>query len=222
MYGPNKPINQSIMDNRPYHNEKLTYTDEGNLMDSRGNAIMMSWEDGIMEHQASHLCANGGDILNVGFGLGLIDNYIQSYSPITHWIIESHPEVQRKIIEDGWLKKPNVKVIFKPWQEVIHYLPKFDGIYFDTWGESQNEFDTNIYKLLKPCGIYSFFNNPMCSGDNNIMVDPYNILSKFCDITTDELKLNNISSLKSQGHEYWDPNNDIYYSPICRLKENFR
>ena len=210
------------MDNRPYHNEKLTYTDGGNLIDSQGNAIMMGWEDSIMKHQASTICSNGGDILNVGFGLGIIDNYIQSHSPSTHWIIESHPDVQRKIIEDGWLKKPNVKVIFKPWQEVIHYLPKFDGIYFDTWGESQKGFDTNIFKLLKPGGVYSFFNNPIGSGDNNILFESYHILSKFCNISTDQLELHNIPTPQFQPNEYWDPNNKIYYNPICKLKENFQ
>ena len=34
---------------------------------------------------------------------------------------------------EGWDKKPNVNCIFDKWQNVYKDLPKFDGIYFDTW-----------------------------------------------------------------------------------------
>ena len=38
---------------------------------------MMGWEGPLMVHHAAEICAAGGDILNVGFGLGLIDEEIQ-------------------------------------------------------------------------------------------------------------------------------------------------
>ncbi len=38
---------------------------------------MMGWEAPLMERHAAEICANGGDILNVGFGLGIIDEAIQ-------------------------------------------------------------------------------------------------------------------------------------------------
>jgi hypothetical protein len=38
---------------------------------------MMGWEGPLMVKHAGIICANGGDILNVGFGLGLIDEEIQ-------------------------------------------------------------------------------------------------------------------------------------------------
>ena len=139
--------------NKEYHNEKLTYTKQGDLLDSKGLPVMMEWERDIMEHDASIICKNGGDILNVGFGLGIIDNYIQSYNPNSHWIIESHPDVYNKIVKDGWLDKPNVNVIFKTWQEVLEDLPKFDGIYFDTWNEDQFLFDAYANRILKEGGI---------------------------------------------------------------------
>jgi protein arginine N-methyltransferase 2 len=205
--------------NPDYHNEKLTYTDDNLLLDSNGSAIMMGWEKNIMKHSAVEICKNGGDILNVGFGLGFIDNYIQKYNTLikTHWIIESHPDVQEKMIKEGWLKKENVKVIFKPWQEVIKYLPKFDGIYFDTWLESQKEFDINVKNLLKPKGIYSFFNNPNGGVINNIAKQSYDILKSSFDIIPIEIPIKNDSN-QSLKHQYFDTNIKTYFIPKCQLK----
>ncbi len=42
-----------------------------------GEAVMMGWEGPLMVKHADIICANGGDVLNVGFGLGLIDDEIQ-------------------------------------------------------------------------------------------------------------------------------------------------
>ena len=36
-------------------------------------------------------------MLNVGFGLGLVDTAIQSNNPRSHTIIEAHPDVLRKV-----------------------------------------------------------------------------------------------------------------------------
>ena len=204
-----------------FHNEKLTYSGD-NLLDSQGNEVMMSWEDTIMEVGAKDICVNGGDILNVGFGLGLIDTHIQSHNPKTHWIIESHPDVQKKIINDGWLKKPNVRVIFKRWQDVIYNLPKFDGIYWDTWGESQGGFDSNIINMLKPNGVYSFFNNPE-NPTQDIEPISNNILKEFCDITTTPLDISNVLPEADEfNRTYWKPDNKTYWSPSCKLKKNNR
>ena len=44
--------------------------------------IMSTDEDLIMEESANILCQNRGTVLNVGFGLGVIDNYIKNNSKI--------------------------------------------------------------------------------------------------------------------------------------------
>ena len=212
--------------NQDYLNQRLTYTDDGKLLDQDGHAVMMDWEDKLMEVGAATICQNGGDVLNVGFGMGIIDTYIESHRPRTHWIIEGHPDVQRKIIEDGWLKKPHVKVIFKPWQEVLYYLPKFDGIYFDTWNESQEEFDYAIKDLLKPNGIYSFFNNPR--GDEHqlhVAIESFRILNQFMNIETYPVGIPNISSIEEQrtdGDYYWHPENKVYWNPVCKLRQEYK
>lgn len=76
-------------------------------------------------------------MLNVGFGLGIIDTYIQSHNPVKHTIIEAHPDVYAHMLAEGWDKKPGVTIVFGRWQDAVRdgKLEAYDGIFFDTYGE---------------------------------------------------------------------------------------
>ena len=50
-----------------------------------------------MSYWLQAICSSKGDVLNVGFGLGLVDTAIQSNEPRSHTIIEAHPDVLRKV-----------------------------------------------------------------------------------------------------------------------------
>ena len=212
---------------KPYIEQRLKFT-EDTILDEEGNAVMMDWENSIMQVQAETVCKNGGDILNVGFGMGIIDTYIQSHNPRTHWIIECHPDIQDKMIKDGWLKKPHVRCIFSTWQKVINNLPKFDGIYWDTWDETPQDFIQSLPHLLKPNGIFSFFNNPRnehAEEKRLIHPDNYALLEPFMDIKCNYFELPKIASKEDQrkdGMYYWDPDEKIYYNPICTLKQEYK
>ncbi len=65
------------------------------------------------------MLAQGGDVLNVGFGLGIIDSAIQRHSPSSHTIIEAHPDVYKYMLSQGWDQRPGVRVVFGRWQDVI-------------------------------------------------------------------------------------------------------
>ncbi len=205
-----------------YFNRQVEIQDDV-ILDSNGLAddIMMEWEREIMRDAAQLICQNGGDILNVGFGMGIIDTYIEEHRPRTHWIIEAHPAMQKKMIEEGWLKKPHVRCIFKPWQEVVQHLPKFDGIYFDTWDDHQDNFDRNVHNILKEDGIFSFFNNPTQSVRYH-KEDDFYFLERQSDILTENLNMNfqyqEILTDIPEGLDYWNSNNKRYYHPICTRK----
>jgi len=100
--------------------------------------------------------------LNIGFGLGIIDELIQKYDSVkSHTIIEAHPDVYEYMKKQGWDKKKNVKIIFGKWQKVLNQLSGYDGIFFDTYGEYYEDmkaFHKVLPKILKKDGIYSFFN----------------------------------------------------------------
>ncbi|GAB4818430.1 hypothetical protein N2152v2_005476 [Parachlorella kessleri] len=132
--------------NRDYLSGTLRYED-GKLIDAEGEAVMMGWEAPLMERHAEIICSQGGDVLNVGFGLGIIDAAIQRHAPRSHTIIEAHPDVYQYMLSQGWDKKAG--------------LGPFDGIFFDTYGEyyeDMHDFHVHLPRLLKPGGIYSFFN----------------------------------------------------------------
>ena len=42
--------------------------------DEQGDhAVMMTWEQPLMEAHANVICTGRGDVLNIGFGLGIVD-----------------------------------------------------------------------------------------------------------------------------------------------------
>ena len=127
-----------------FHEDKITYFGnpaEGMLdyeeaypgLENEELEVMMSWEAPIMEKSAEFVCQNGGDILEIGFGMGIASDYIQSHSLASHTIIEMHPQIAERA--RAWASgKPNVTIIEGDWIEEIDSLGSFDGIFFDTWG----------------------------------------------------------------------------------------
>ncbi|XVF64166.1 hypothetical protein PTKIN_Ptkin09bG0145800 [Pterospermum kingtungense] len=109
-----------------YLEDRVSFS-EDKLMDSDSKAVMMAWEKPLMEAHAKAVCSGGGNILNVGFGMGLVDTAIQQYGPATHTIVEAHPQVYERMLRSGWDKKDNVKIIFGCWQDVLSQLESYDG-----------------------------------------------------------------------------------------------
>lgn len=202
-----------------YLDTKLEYTQDGRLIDEFGNCVMMEWESEWMKRSAEIICQQGGDILNVGFGLGIIDKFIQTYNPSSHWIIEAHPDVYKKMLEEGWHKIPNVRIIFGKWQDVIHTLPTFDGIYFDTFMDSGigDKFIPQLKNILKPSGIFSYW-----EGSYNQYLNPEltNYLVKDFDYTFEILKLDNVPSYSEQGGVYFNQDWDQCILPIITHKKD--
>jgi protein arginine N-methyltransferase 2 len=139
------------------------------LLDDDDDAVMMEWERPIMEAHASvltHGGRRGMRVLNVGFGLGIVDTALQSHEPSVHVIIEAHPTVHAKMIADGWGKRDGVRVCFGRWQDEMPKLiaegAKFDGVFYDTYGEhftDLEDFHDAMTRVLDvPNGVYSFFN----------------------------------------------------------------
>jgi protein arginine N-methyltransferase 2 len=192
-------------------------------MDEDGNAIMMEWERPIMEKSAEIVCRNKGRVLNVGFGMGLIDSFIQTHGVDEHWIIEPHLDVFTKMMDDGWHLKPNVRILHGDWQWFMKYLPKFDGIYIDTWAEEIWDFQRNVPNMLKPDGIFSFFNNPR--GDENgihMTQTEFDILTPICNIEYETMEIPSIDGHERQtnnGGFYWHSEWKTYYCPILTLKK---
>ena len=57
------------------------------INDESGAEVMMDWEDDIMKKSAEFICHNKGDILEIGFGMGICSDYIQEQGVNSHTII---------------------------------------------------------------------------------------------------------------------------------------
>lgn len=206
-----------------YVKRKVIYTNDGRLLDENGKSIMMDWEKPIMEFQAKQISKPQGDILNIGYGMGFTDFEIENHSPKTHSIIEIHPDVQDKIMELGWYKKNHVKLYFGDWKFYLDKLPRFDGIYFDTWDDNDLLFlFQNIRKILKVGGKITFFNNP--KDDKKKLKYPNYLQSeieKNFDLVIEQMEIPFIDSPYRQTGDpdscYWSPFWKTYYSPILTL-----
>lgn len=125
--------------------EKLHFGDDFiKIVGDNRTTVMHSGEKSLMECLANIVTKNGGDILEIGFGMHLSADEVQRNSYVkSHTIIEVHPEIYERALE--WSKnKKNVKVLLGDW---IDLLPlenkKFDGILHDT------HLDRNILKFLE-------------------------------------------------------------------------
>ncbi|KAG8732078.1 Arginine N-methyltransferase 2 [Ceratobasidium sp. 414] len=182
---------------------KLVYrTDENGqeivVVDAGGEevGVMMGWERPIMEATVRALCpppaegSLGPTVLNIGFGLGIIDSLFQSFDPppSRHVIIEPHPDVIEHMRSTGWFSKPGVQILEGRWQdfvapdkigELLGEEGGFDIIYTDTFSEHYND----LYQFFEHLGDlmvdqnskFSFFNG--LGATNSTFYDVYTKLS---------------------------------------------
>lgn len=234
--------------------EKPLMDIHANLLTSRveeQSAALSSSEIEQKEARLSHI-----RVLNIGFGLGLFDTELQRINEEykshpsnkakenmieKHCIIEAHPTVLAEMRRQGWDNKENVVIFEGKWQDVLQReefkkVGKFDGIFFDTYGEYYRDMQilqAQLPSIMRPKGIYSFFNG-LC---------PRNIFfhGVCCEIVKLELtrlqfevnfhplsieSLNKLNREKSQVDDVTDEKtwkgvkdkywfSDTYYLPFC-------
>jgi spermidine synthase len=167
---------------------------------------MMEWERPWMKRTADIICQNGGDILNVGFGLGIVDSYIQEKDISSHTVMEFHPDVLNYMKENGWYDKVNV--IEGDWRDNMDKLGTYDGVFFDAYFGDKNEFESlflgSIKRYLNPNGIFSYWYTTDRESEN---------LVEFCSKRELEINYERIPiSIPEQHHE----NGGTYLSPYVK------
>lgn len=166
-----------------YLKTELEYKDDALITKENKDGVMMDWETKIMEIASETLFpdreASSATVLNIGFGMGIIDTFIQARKPYRHYICEAHPDVLAKMKTDGWYEKDNVVILEGRWQDTLNNLLDkgevfFDGIYYDTFSEHYQDmldlYDV-IVGLIKPEGVFSFFNG--LGADRSLCYDVY-------------------------------------------------
>ena len=136
----------------------LEFSDSKIVDTTDGCEVMMDWEAPIMENSAEFICHNKGDILEIGFGMGVCADYIQAQGVNSHTIIEIHPQILEKL--NTWASsKSNVIIIEGDWNNVSG-LSTYDGIFFDIYGDdSSDNFKDFAISKLKSGGKLTYWNN---------------------------------------------------------------
>ncbi|KAI1356367.1 arginine N-methyltransferase 2 [Xylaria sp. FL0043] len=221
------PQTDGTVTSAAYLRANLTYTD-GKLVDDEQNGVMMAWETSIMRSSVDALLPGlpaGKRILNIGFGMGIIDTMFRETKPSRHHIIEAHPEVLKHIetspdctFGKDWEANCPSEGAYKAhagkWQEVVPKLLEqgelYDAIYFDTFGEDYGQlrmfFTEYVPALLDEGGIFSFFNG--LGADRKVCYDVYtkvvemHLTDAGLDIEWNELDVD-MKGLEEEGKGEW-------------------
>ena len=140
-----------------FKDEILIFSDTKIVSEESSIEIMMSWEAPIMEKSAEFICQSKGDILEIGFGMGICSEYIQAQGVNSHTIVEIHPQIIEKL--NAWaVGKSNVTIIEGDWNDVS--LSTYDGIFLDTFGDlSLGSFKSFAISKAKSGAKVTYWNN---------------------------------------------------------------
>lgn len=147
--------------------------DDKNLI-INGQEVMQSWEKPLMDAMAKEVGKTKGSVLELGFGMAISAEALIQYGAQKYTVVEYNEEVAKSF--DAWKQKhPSVdcQLILGKWQDSLDKLELYDGIFFDTYPISNEEYQEDevdglayshcskffetASKLLKPGGVFTYF-----------------------------------------------------------------
>ncbi|UVT14316.1 MAG: amino acid adenylation domain-containing protein [Nitrospira sp.] len=143
-----------------------------------GQQVMQDWETPLMKAMADIATESGGEVLEVGFGMGISASFIQERRPKSHTIIEFNQEVMTAF--EQWRSRfpdRDIRLVRGRWQDVVEGLSEFDSVFFDAYPASEAEFEESVVnsitfaesfipaaaKLLRPGGVLTYYTNEIDS-----------------------------------------------------------
>jgi amino acid adenylation domain-containing protein len=143
-----------------------------------GQQVMQDWERPLMKAMTEVAAASHGDILEVGFGMGISATYLQERGVRSHTIIECNDDVFASA--ERWKNgqpERDIRLVYGKWQDVLDRLETYDAIFFDTYPLSEEEFHETVInsvtfaenffqtaaRLLRPGGIFTYYTNEIDS-----------------------------------------------------------
>ena len=155
-----------------WHKSQARY-DESELI-IEGQQVMQDWEAPLMEAMAKVVTESHGDVLELGFGMGISATYIQKFGVRSYTIVEYNDEVVKRF--QKWKQQfPNsdIRLIHGRWHNVIDQLGMYDGVFFDTVPTYEEEYLREVIdnivmaedffpvaaKVLRKGGIFTWYTN---------------------------------------------------------------
>jgi len=110
----------------------------------QGQQVMQAWERPLMQRMAAVVAHRGGDVLEVGFGMGISASFILDAGVRSYTVIECNDGVIENF--ERWRQRhpqTEIRLVRGRWQDVAQQLGEYDGILFDTYPLSQEEYIRN-------------------------------------------------------------------------------
>ena len=143
-----------------------------------GQQVMQDWERPLMEAMARIVTASHGDVLEVGFGMGISATCIQELGVRSHTIIEFNEDVIRQF--EAWrggYPGRDIRLVHGRWEAVADQLGSYDGVFFDTYPTDEREFVEHVLnnvtfaehflptaaRCLREGGVFTYYTNEIDS-----------------------------------------------------------
>lgn len=157
--------------------------------------IMEDWQLPLMEAMARVAARPGGDVLEIGFGRGVLSGLIQRSGVRSHTIVECNQHVLARF--DRWREAfPDCDIRIVPglWQDVMSSLGTFDAVFFHTYALDEDEavellsssvtFAGSFFPVaaahLRPGGVFTYLTNEIDSlgrAHQRLLFDHFSSLS---------------------------------------------
>ena len=155
-----------------WHKSKASY-DQSQLI-IEGQQVMQDWEAPLMEAMAKVVTESHGDVLELGFGMGISATYIQKFGVKSYTIVEYNDEVVKRF--EKWKSQypgRDIRLIHGRWHDVIDRLGTYDGVFFDTVPTYEEEYLREVIdnvvmaedffpvaaKCLRKGGVFTWYTN---------------------------------------------------------------
>jgi guanidinoacetate N-methyltransferase len=139
---------------------------------------MQEWERPLMKAMAEVTAGTHGDVLEIGFGMGISATYIQKCGVRSHTIVECNAGVAQ--VFSAWKRQypeQDIRLIAGKWQDVTDQLGNYDGVFFDAYPLSEEDFIEHVIndvtfaehffsaasKCLRPGGVFTYYSNEIDS-----------------------------------------------------------
>lgn len=140
--------------------------------------IMEDWQIPLMRAMAEEATATHGDVLEIGFGLGVASDFIQEMGVKSHTIVEVNDSVVGRFHE--WRKKyadREIHLLHGLWQNKVAEFGQYDGIFFHTFPLNEEDYAEHVLNSvtfaehffptaaahLRPGGVFSYMTNEIDS-----------------------------------------------------------
>ena len=140
--------------------------------------VMQDWERPLMQAMARIAAESRGDVLEVGFGMGISATYLQELGVRSYTVVECNDEVISHF--ERWRERypdRDLRLIRGRWQDVEDQLGRYDAVFFDTYPLDEEEFAAAVLRqitfaedfvevaarCLRAGGVFTYYTNEIDS-----------------------------------------------------------